>query len=122
MLHDSTLAVAPFEAATASSAPGACHSPLGLRDPLAAELRDGVLQDLLAVSMLITAARSPLHGAGCERAATLLDDARAMLQEDVAQLRGVIGALDRAGADRWRGCEREERSARTRYAGDAISG
>lgn len=74
----------------------AAHPEPGVRDPIAAALRDGVLQDLLAVSMLLSAASARVGGKGAEPLHALLGDARETLQNDLAILRALIAALDAA--------------------------
>jgi signal transduction histidine kinase len=67
-----------------------------MRDHVAAALRDGVLQDLLAVSMLINAAHAQLPDRGPERTHELLEHAQETLRTDLDALRILIAALDRA--------------------------
>lgn len=59
---------------------------------LAYELRDGLLQDLLAVGLLIEGARRALGAEGGEADALLERSARA-LQKDVATVRAMIDQL-----------------------------
>jgi signal transduction histidine kinase len=61
---------------------------------LAYELRDGVLQDLVAIGLLIEAARGALRaGAPVEEVDTLLVRARTTARGDLDQLRAMIDRL-----------------------------
>lgn len=62
------------------------------RPTLANELRDGLLQDLLAASLLLEAARNSLV-AGGEDAPDLVKTAADALHEDIERVRGLIARL-----------------------------
>jgi signal transduction histidine kinase len=61
---------------------------------LAYELRDGVLQDLVAIGLLIEAARTALNsGAPGQEVEALLDSAQTAAQTDLEVLRSMIDRL-----------------------------
>lgn len=61
---------------------------------LAYELRDGVLQDLVAIGLLIEAARGALHaGAPMEEVEALLVRAQTTARGDLDQVRSMIDRL-----------------------------
>lgn len=60
---------------------------------LAYELRDGLLQDLLAVGLLIEGARRALGAESNAEADALLERAARALQGDVATVRAMIDQL-----------------------------
>ncbi len=63
---------------------------------LAGELRDGLLQDLLAVGMLAAILRRQLGGEHTAPAGPLLDHIAATLDGDLAHLRAMIAELNAA--------------------------
>ncbi len=61
---------------------------------LAHELRDGVLQDIVAIGLLIEAARAALHAnAPAEEVDAILDRAHTAAQSDLEVLRSMIDRL-----------------------------
>lgn len=63
-------------------------------DPtLACELRDGLLQDLLAVGLLIEGARACLRDGSTDEAELLLSHAATAVGCGVEELRAVIGRV-----------------------------
>lgn len=69
------------------------------RHYLAYELRDGLLQDLVAIGLLVEAARLTFRegdsgdGSAADRADALLAQAAATIEDDVQRLRSVIDRL-----------------------------
>lgn len=71
----------------------------GTEGHLAYELRDGVLQDMVAIGMLIEAARGALRaGAPVEEVDAILGRAQAATRCDLDHLRSMIDRLRRAAA------------------------
>lgn len=67
-------------------------------DELACALRDGLLQDLLAVSMLIEGARRHVEDEGEAEAHELLSEASATVRANVSMVRMLITRLRAADA------------------------
>jgi signal transduction histidine kinase len=68
--------------------------PTGNYNYLAYELRDGVLQDMVAIGLLIEAARTALRaGAPVEDVDALLQRAQSTAQGDLGALRSMIDRL-----------------------------
>lgn len=66
--------------------------PIDRPDALASDLRDGLLQDLLAVSMLVERARISTEASAGDDARAL-DVAGATLRADIASMRALITQL-----------------------------
>lgn len=67
--------------------------------PVAFELRDGLLQDLIAVGMLVEGARNALRdGQSAENVDALLELASTTIQCDMTAVRGLIDRLRGAAA------------------------
>jgi signal transduction histidine kinase len=66
---------------------------LPMRPELATELRDGLLQDLVAVGMIVEVARRVLDGSDRAEMCSLLDSASQTIESDLERLRAVIDRL-----------------------------
>jgi signal transduction histidine kinase len=76
------------------------RAPAQRQSRLAAELRDGLLQDLLAAGMLVTAARRALpDGPDAAGVGTLLEQSARTLDADVERVRALIDRLGPIRAD-----------------------
>lgn len=69
-----------------------------LRSPLAMELRDGLLQDLIATSLMIEVARRALADGPSAEAEERLATAARTVQRDIEEVRRVIAQLQQRAA------------------------
>jgi signal transduction histidine kinase len=66
-------------------------TPIG--PEVATELRDGLLQDLVAVGMIVGMVRRSLDAGATDHACSLLDSAQQTIETDLEHLRSVIDRL-----------------------------
>lgn len=78
-------------------------------DELARGLRDGLLQDLLAVALLIEGARARVDDHDAASARELLHDAGATVRADITTVRALIARLREADARPMPGSPARER-------------
>lgn len=64
-----------------------------MRPEVATELRDGLLQDLVAVGIIVSMARRSLNDGAAGEACSLLDSAQHTIETDLERLRSVIDRL-----------------------------